>query len=166
VTALALAVLTAFAAPSPSPSPSPRAAYYDQLTFPAAVGDHHAELRNALAAVLGEQMVVTQSDVPGTPGYTRATACKTLGVCHLVIVGGGEWSTISSHVGGSKSLAVDAWIWDCRDQRVAASANARSVQYDVADAKTLQTMYAALSASVLERIRKGLAEPPDPPDYP
>ena len=162
---LLLAATFAVAAPqpSPSPSPSPRAAYYDEIMLPAAAGDHHAEMQSAIAALLGEQMIVTTSDVPGPPGYTRETACKSLGVRHLVVVGGGEFRAISNHghPGGSKSLELTAWIWDCREQRLASNASATSAWYDNAGGHAMRAMYRDLSATVIERVRKALTEPPD-----
>jgi hypothetical protein len=169
VTALVLAAMVAFAAPRPSPVPSPSpppAAYYDGFSFPAALGDRSGELRAAIAAVLGERLVVSETGESRPPWDTHETACKSLGVRHVVVVSGGVMTQISSHGGGragSKSLELGAWIWDCRDRREAAGASVSSASYDYADAKTLQTMYAALSASLLERIRKLLAEPPDFP---
>ena len=160
--AIALAALK----PSPMPSPSPTGAYYNQFSFPAALGDRSGELRAAIAALLRERLLASETDEPGPPWDTYETACKNLGVRHIVVVSGGVMTQISSHGGGragSKSLELRARIWDCRDHRDAAGASVSSASYDVGDAKTLQTLYAALSASLLERIRTKLAEPPDFP---
>jgi len=164
VTVLVIAAaLFAFSAPSPPASPMETAAYYDTLHLPAEVGDRHAELRSAIGAVLGERVVIAEHDFPGTPMYTRETACNLLGVRHLVAVGGGEMTAISNHghPGGSKVLELHAWIWDCRDRRVASHGSVDSAWYDKVDGTTLRAMYRELSASLLERVRKGLAEPPD-----
>ena len=161
MTGIVLAAAFALATPRPSPSPVVTAAYYDELHLPAEVGDRHAELRSAIGAVLGERAVIAEHDFPGTPMYTRETACKSLGVRHLVLVSGSVLTAISGPRPGSKSFELWAWIWDCRDGRVAASVSARSAEYNGAGAATLRTMYRELSASLLERVRKGLAEPPD-----
>ena len=161
MTVLVIAALFAFSAPSPAASPMETAAYYDTLRLPAEVGDRHAEMRAAIGAVLGERVVIAEHDVPGTPRYTYEMACKLLGARHLVDAGGGEFSAISSHPGGSKQLELGVWIWDCRDQRVAWHGSVHSAWYDNADGTTLRAMYRELSASLLERMRKGLVEPPD-----
>lgn len=155
---IALMLAALIAHPSPSPSPAATAAYYDRLQLPAEVGDRHAELRSAIGEILGERLVVTESDEPGAPEYTRETACAKLGVRHLVTVSGAALVAISGPRPGFTSFDLAAWIWDCRDHREAANVRVMSAWYKDADTKALRTMYAALSASFVERLRKGFTE--------